>query len=440
MSYDQFKALQSFSRCKRSGSNMAYPAKSFWPRTLADQHGVWCAWCLKYIRPIEFQEEVLPSKLRLEWHHVHPKTSIRKRFGERFPRGWTVPAHSRDCHQPTLQTFAFATDAYLQYLEHAPFDLADYHSRASRSQNRDPYLRSLQFVPLDDETRDRQAQRLHDEGYYWLSALVKETIIRDILKRQGYRHSEASDRVIEYQIASAAGIRHRLPSRFSKEKLPDRPLLILNQANLEANRGNRELAMQLFKHAKELLHGRFLKQSDSFRLPLLLRSAQIDRHPESADRAVRESDRSPYSHKTALILAGFVHLESGTQQSLNRAESCFQEVLQSANVSWLYRAESYFGLASIALKKSRPTTTAFKLLEAAQYIYLMLGLQGTPHPLIHLSTSGSGACPMPGDVLMNCADFAPSKLKKKTCLMLRREAIYETDLQTRLLGTLCGFK
>ena len=418
---------------------MAYPIKSSWPQTLADQHGVWCAWCLQYIKPAEFQEQILPKR-RLEWHHVHPKASIRKRFGDRFPLGWTIPAHSRDCHQPTLQTFASATDAYLQYLETAPFNLTDPRSRVGRMGERDPYLKFLQSSATHEETRDRHAQRLHDEGFYWLSALIKETIIRDILKQQEHRRSEASDRVLEYQVASAAGFRHRFPPRFSRVKPPNRPLLLLNQANLEANRGNRESAMQLLEYAKELLRKGFPTQRDSLRLPLMLRSAQIDRQPKAAEDAIRESRGSSYSHNTALILAGFFHLESGTRQSTNRAESCFNEVLEGEHVSWLYEAESYFGLAAIALKRNRPARIAFERLEAAQYIYLMLGLLGTPHPLIPISGSCSAACPMPGDVLMKSAEFAPSKLKKKTCFMLRMHAIRETELQTRLLGTLCGFK
>jgi hypothetical protein len=65
-------------------------------RLLSDQHGIWCAWCLRYIE----------SPTDLELHHLlAPRKEIQETFGI---EPWVVPVHRHPerCHRKGLQDYA----------------------------------------------------------------------------------------------------------------------------------------------------------------------------------------------------------------------------------------------------------------------------------------------------------------------------------------------
>ena len=85
---------------------------------------------------------------------------------------------------------------------------------------------------------------------------------------------------------------------------------------------------------------------------------------------------SDYSYLTALLLWGWNSL-SGEEGTL----APFDEVLAHlGSASWLYVAEALFGKACHALHfGGRSHDRIYQWLCQAQYIYVVLGLQGMPH-------------------------------------------------------------
>src|SRR5439155_24814050 len=89
---------------------------------------------------------------------------------------------------------------------------------------------------------------------------------------------------------------------------------------------------------------------------------------------------------------------------------------------WLYVAEALFGKACYSLRwHENNLARAYQWLVQAQYIYVMLGLQGTPHTQVprELRTSPAMSC-FPGHVLTT-ARFAVWSADKR--YQLRSEAI-----------------
>lgn len=96
-------------------------------------------------------------------------------------------------------------------------------------------------------------------------------------------------------------------------------------------------------------------------------------------------------------------------------------------MSWLYRAESWFGRAVLHLQQGKPRQ-AYRLLVASQYVYVLLGLQGTPHPAMPVPAADRSDC-VPADVLRD-PRFDPIGREERSDL--RRLAIIESSLRRDL--------
>jgi len=145
-----------------------------------------------------------------------------------------------------------------------------------------------------------------------------------------------------------------------------------------------------------------------------------------------------YSYLTSLLLCGWNSLSAEEPPALNQ----FEEVLEHLeSAPWLYVAEALFGKACHALRfKTHKLERIYQWLCQAQYIYVVLGLQGTPHT--HLSrivpVPDDTTC-FPGHVIQT--DLF-SGLSPQQRLDLRREALgtrSEQDwLYSALLESLSG--
>jgi len=192
---------------------MTYPNKREWPLTLADRHGVWCAYCLEYISSQEYMER----------HHQIGQTFLKQNFRKPLSGGWTVPVHAKDCHRKEIQRFASARESRLVVLETDGFDVSQAESLA---------------------------QRLHDRGDYQGATLIKEKIIQ-WLGEQGEKDSHKRMEMITYQVASAAGIRGSIGIWIPESKITDAGYFF-HRANQFSNQHRETQARVYLKRAEEL--------------------------------------------------------------------------------------------------------------------------------------------------------------------------------------------
>ena len=142
---------------------------------------------------------------------------------------------------------------------------------------------------------------------------------------------------------------------------------------------------------------------------------------------------------TGLVITGWNALAEGRKC----AGMHFAELLLGHldRAPWLYIAEAIFGIACCAIVSgSAPLDRVYAWLAQSQYIYVMLGLQPTPHTNLPLPIPVAPTISaLPGHIL--CSDvFHP--LPKERRIELRTVAIgaeTATDsLYRALLDTMCG--
>jgi hypothetical protein len=163
------------------------------------------------------------------------------------------------------------------------------------------------------------------------------------------------------------------------------------------------------------------QKKDELEVDYRMRTAQIGRKFKDAKEAIVIAEKDPYRENTALVLAGMIGLKDGRADS----KGFFKEILDE-RVSWLYRAESWFGLACDELANGDNVQDAYKHLVSAQYVCVLLGLQGTPHTEFPLLEAKNLNDCTPADILVGNDKLR--KLGKETCFHLRKEAIIDTSL------------
>jgi hypothetical protein len=388
-----------------------------WHETLADREAVWCAFCLTDILDVNTFQSVRFPPQALEEHHPLTQSTFRDVVQEllptNFPVGWTVPAH-RECHERHYADgFRVAS-----VLRHA-------------------------LAVSDLAYRDNWAQQRHDVGVYWLAMIMNA----HTLKHFG-SHLEASERapLIERQLAAGGGVRSRIhPIPLSEiATVPDehKTRVFNHLANRRANRGNERAAREAFTIAQAFRHKTPRAESDLVELSSVNRRAQVERTAKAGRNAVTEARRvvgsSGYSYLTALLLYGWNSLSEEDVKALTP----FDEVLAHLeSASWLYVAEALFGKACHALRfNATSVDRVYQWLCQAQYIYVVLGLQG--QPLTHLAKVvpvPDGTSCFPGHVIQTPL-FAV--LNPTQRFELRREAIGNSNevdwLYRSLLDALSG--
>ena len=398
--------------------------KSHWPVSLADHDALWCVFCLAPIRDdspggdLEYPF-VASDKRALDLHHPFLQSMFSERIKRpllppSFPVGWTVPAH-RECHG------VHKNDA----------------------QGVAEYVQSI-LVKEDQQYREDRAREWHDKGLYWHSlAMNADTLSRFSAALQLERKAT----LMERQLASAAGIRsrvHPVSERAIHETVPPehRSRVLYHLVNRQANRGHEKAAQSTYKSAQELLgHATRRESADHIALSSMLRRAQVERTVKAGDQAVKEAYEilgQSYSHLTALLLRGW----NAIAEERRDARESFEQVMENVSwASWLYVAEALFGKTCCSLlRESCRKDRAYQGLVQAQYIYVVLGLQVTPHTRLpaKLGVPSDTSC-FPGHVLVS-GRFADLSAERRNAL--REEAIgaeSESDgLYGALQDSLCG--
>jgi hypothetical protein len=396
------------------------PAEKRWPLTLADHHakdrGLWCANCLDYIvKPVDGQPQRQGQKALLQNHHQLPEDYLDElgEQGVRFPRGWTVPVHGWPCHQHhpkglDLQSVSDTSAAFLSQLDRGRFDLKQH---------------------------DHLAKQFHDRGLYGHSAIVKERM-KTHLKSQG-RMGEYWQ-VLERQVASAAGFRNELSFAAPSAEEPESPELLLARSNDAANRHRWEESRKYYQHANAHRPKHNSERAERLEPYYALRKAQqMERKRDDMDRALAACRGLGYSLDTAKVIGSGILLDLGGARDVEKARDYANELLSADHeTSWLYRAESHFLLACVGAGNERPAWV-YAHLVVSQYIYVMLGLQGTPHPNVP-ACRPSNRNAWPGDVLTTNRRL--HSLSPASCLGLRRHMIQESDVQRTLLNDLAGWR
>lgn len=389
-----------------------------WPLTLADRSGVWCVFCLEKIpEPLSYDAVRYPPH-SLEEHHPLPQSTFRDVVQELLPRnfpvGWTVPAH-KSCH-------------------------AEYYDDGTRVSS--ALKHALAITNLQD--RDSWARKQYDAGVYWLPMIMIAHTLRHF---SHLLEPSARAHLIARKFAAGAGVRsrvHPFPAAQIALTVPDsHKMEVFNHlANVRANRGHLGAAREAFSIAKSYRHKASSSELNLVQLSYKNRRAQVERTVNAGKDAVIEARRvvgtAGYSYLTALLLCGWNSLSADEPSALNQ----FDELLEHLDsASWLYVAEALFGKACHALRfKTYSLEKIYQWLSLAQYIYVFLGLQGTPH------TNLSNIAPVPEDTtcfpghVIQTELFLPLSAEQR--LELRKEAIGkrgDTDwLYLSLLESLSG--
>lgn len=381
---------------------MSIPRSRDLSYSLADHHGIWCCYCFKYILPNEYNA-----------HHILKQYWVRKRFGPRFPVGPTVPAHCGECHQGGIQHFADAATEHLKQV--------------------------LERVDLYDElTRDLLAKRAHDQGLYWVATLINLDTARSFAAQD--RRDEMLT-TVEYLLGAAAGTRglsslqRHLPLRRQESQTPG---ILLHLASGAANMGTHIKARDILRSAEEALDRLPSRRRQRWAVSRHLRRAQIERSELDSEIAA-ELSPSNYSKATALLLRSQILRAQGSPNHRVRARELLETLLAHGDqVSWLYRATGWLNFAYHILDSYRlPKSTlrkAYQLLVEAQYVFVMLGLLGTPEPTTllrgHIITQNF----TPTDLLLALPEF--SKFSREDCLEMRQQTMAASLLREQMVLTL----
>ena len=371
-------------------------------RSLSDQHGEWCAFCLEYF---------LRGEVR-HLHHVLMRKRIKDRFGSNLDFAWVIPVHGArydnevSCHEKIQSYTNFITDRFFEKLDKED-NLAE---------------------------REQSARQFHDRGYYWLSALGN---LDSIQTRIDGIDEEQLIRRCEFALSSAAGVRggQNLPKLLMSHGIPvQSPRIQLNLANLQAARGHEVVARRTLRLVTDITELLPKREKESLKPGLLRRQAQLSRSASDAREAVSAAE-TDYSRDTALVIQGVLAVSS---HSFRYVEESLEQLSARGNtISWLYRAEKQFILALfLILSGSKDHATIYSLLCEAQYVYILLGLQFSISPKLPFEGPPDRSWDWtPSDVLRSYfTSTGKHTLSRAECYDIRRRTIHNHDLREQILS------
>ena len=353
--------------------------------SLADAGGDWCAICLDYGK------------------RNHPLQEVRSGY----PGPYGFPFSAVRAHERCLAEFPavqLVSEVIMTYLRAA--------------------------TRMSIQQLDKAAKEFHDKGFYSLSAALKDMLGH---KSPREHQSVTESQVVERRIASLAGVRDQprhSPIPITREAFGRQSMgSLLQVANWYANFGELKKAGEVLQHVEDRRRSIEPTEREKIEASYRMRVAQIRRSDKAARDAIKSAEHNPYMTKTAYVLAGNILVSDNP----SRARTFFEFILaQGSASSWLYRAESFFGIASMILQERKSPELAYQLLAAAQYIYGTLGLQGTPHPAFHDHLRAENLTP--ADVIRY--DTQIETISKSSRLGLRQNAVRDSGLQAEILSDL----
>ena len=367
-------------------------------RSLNDQHGEWCAECLKYFDRDEPRQ----------FHHPLNQKWIRDRFGKEIDFAWVMPAHDmKGCHKPLQIRADYATHQFFKKLDEAKHP----------------------------DQREKLSRAFHDHGYYWLSALANLDTMRAGIEGTDL---EQLSRRCAFALSSLAGVRggQNLPKILMRHAPSIRnPRIQLNLANLHAARGHEPSAKRELEAFGEMIEGLPKREIATLRPALLRRTAQLSRLPKVASDAVSAAETS-YSRDTALVMQGVLAVGCG---EFSYAEESLGLLGGRDEISWLYKAEEEFIRALLLiLIESKQHEAIYSCLCVAQYIYVVLGLQMSISPYLPFEGPPDRSWDWtPSDVLRTYfGHLGKHRIPKNECYEIRLKAIKDRNLLDRLLNPL----
>lgn len=372
-------------------------------RSLSDQHGEWCAFCLGYFAPGDVRH----------FHHVLTRKWVKDRFGSNLNFAWVIPVHGArfdnrtpSCHEQIQHYTNFITRRFFERL-------GKENSLAMREQS---------------------SRQLHDRGYYWLSVLGNLDSIQTRI--EGIDREQLIHRC-EFALSSAAGIRggQNLPKVLLGWVGPGQsPRIRLNLANLQAARGHEVVARRTLRLVTDIAELLPKKERESLKPGLLRRRAQLSRSPAGASVAVSAAE-SNYSRDTALVIQGVLAVSSN---AFRYVEKSLEELdARGDAISWLYRAEKHFIRSLfLILSGSKDLDKIYSLLCEAQYIYVLLGLQFSISPKLPFEGPPDRSWDWtPSDVLRSYfTSTGKNTLSRAECYDIRRYTIGDRNLQEKILS------
>jgi hypothetical protein len=288
---------------------------------------------------------------------------------------------------------------------------------------------------------DRAARLAHEAGLYPVAVVLK-WFVREVKRARGYPDDELKE-TLRLEIASLAGVRHRWVYPLTPAGLRSGDIgLAYHYGNYLSNRGEMSSARMFVDIADGMREDAAPSRRGDYEVDAALRHAQVGRTPRQTELALKTtSGGDVYRQHTALVIAFAADLQRGDLR-LARARA---EALPDAT-SWLYRAERWFtiGCTELLLRRGRiaEVRRAYMNLVRAQYVYVVLGLQGPPHiGILDLFGAPDRPDALPSDVLATAEQLGD--LTPRECLELRRLAILADrplSLQDQLLRTLRGWQ
>ena len=356
---------------------MVWPKVDDLPFTLADQRGVFCAQCLKYI------DLTLPwpHPDSLERHHLLPKAKVKAFFGGRhLTKHWFVPVHRYPCHSEFIQGIANAAWGNLSTV-----------------------------LNTGVSAMEKAALQCHENANYGANLIIRAAILR--------ASTEPCDpKTLTYAFSSCAGFRygHSILSPFLPAVLPPDASVLWYRAQDAVSQGNSDLARTLFQAGDDQLTGRQSKKlvGDRARRRLFVFRDQTD-----ATTAQDAADNNAYQRSTAILGNAMLHSMNG-----NRTKACagFNQ-LNYCDANLLYKSvTSEFQARLLLESEEKPDPEGiYELLITAQYIQVMLGHRVPMHikpSKLHLD----GPEFVPGHLLLKVPAM---QMRKKGLTKLRRRVI-----------------
>ncbi len=356
--------------------------------SLLDHHGPWCAWCLDTIRTGQGQI-----------HHMLPTGKLGHLLNVRFKLPWTVPTHSPRCHRPWL---------------HFPSDELP------------EILRRALALPAPDLAHLNS--QLHDLGFYWFPVLTYGHRLK--------RRDPGPEIQVAHFLSSASGVREgrKFAEKISGRLRRERDIeTLINMSNLEFQSGDREKSRGYLENANSLMRSSGRRARDAQTAAYLRRKAQLELDSDAASEAQALAASNDYTVRTAILQQGWISLTRGR---VAKAMTHFESLEGKDNRMWLYRAEVLFAHALCSRVANRGSDEElYACLVTAQYLYAMLGVQGTAHR--YLSWIGDGAnfpCTVTA-ALLDGNHF--DHFSQEQCLEIRQMAISgkgRSGLLAKLLG------
>lgn len=373
---------------------------------LADHHCCWCAWCFDYIT----------RRSDLERHHIWPKGALIALLGKNnFPTDCLVPVHKQGCHREGFQKcsdIAGTVFSELGSLDSSETDETCHAAFFEGNLTRAVFVREWASRHYDELlTPDER----HHNLIHQLNALAGSALANPLTGR-GRGLSKISwleDRIRGEDISSE---------------------LLTYAGSVLVNSGHIDEGWKFYQQVSSAVP-RWRRNSNELNGVIKRRLAAATCELKHSIEAVKLAEHQQYTLRTALLSLAWSRVRCG---EYTKALDTFEDItsLVPGPISWLHRAGQDFGrgCATYLQGGSERLERSLGMLFRAQYIYALLGLQGTPIPDPRIEARSAPELVTPTDVVIWLGEKHAQRLPRGLLTDIRKREV--GPLRKPLMDTL----